>query len=182
MSRPEGKLGSPDAKAIWQVRAIASSCIRSSFGDERTGRDGGSGQGGRDLMKRGICSTRDLDLNRRHISSSRHWQIGVSWLAPELQAPSSSRIDLEVADPEIHSQVVVQLVLKMSRVSFQTRQNTVQLQAAGIKLEYSLMTPNALVSSQQQQAGSDSSHFDSVSRLAICLHPWSWLGGCMTDP
>ncbi|KAM5537244.1 hypothetical protein V8D89_009177 [Ganoderma adspersum] len=63
-----------------------------------------------------------------------------------------------------------------SRPSRTSRRDTVQL-PSGATLEYTLIEPRP---SSPRPASTEDQQPE--KKLAICLHPWSWLGGRMNDP
>lgn len=49
----------------------------------------------------------------------------------------------------------------------------------GVALQYKLIPPPTEVQRYRGQEGGEGSR---GKKLAVCLHPWSWLGGRMNDP
>ncbi|KAI0326409.1 alpha/beta-hydrolase [Cubamyces sp. BRFM 1775] len=61
----------------------------------------------------------------------------------------------------------------IQRIERKTIRDVVQL-PSGTSLEYTLLQP--------APSSSTSANTEDVKKVAICLHPWSWLGGRMDDP
>ncbi|KAH9902671.1 alpha/beta-hydrolase [Cubamyces lactineus] len=65
--------------------------------------------------------------------------------------------------------------LRSQRIERKIIQDVVQL-PSGTSLEYTLLRPAPSSSAPADRASED------AKKVAICLHPWSWLGGRMDDP
>ncbi|KAI0719401.1 alpha/beta-hydrolase [Cerioporus squamosus] len=66
--------------------------------------------------------------------------------------------------------------MSVSRAPRVSQRDTVQL-PSGTVLEYTLIKR-----SLSEQPGTAVSSTSELQKLAVCLHPWSWLGGRMNDP